>query len=478
MIRKVFIFLLIIVSLSADEYTQWLASQQQEYNQYKKSLDDEFSDMLKKDWEAFKTMYTPSSYKKPKPKVLPKITKPKQIPIKELKKSKKIKPIKILKEKIKQPKLIKKQPIKDGYLKINFKFYGQNIDLIYDKKLKFKFFSIDKEAISKVWQKLSKADTKGLITQINNYKNQYKLNDWAMYLLIYDIGYNIYQDTNKTNLFTWYILTKMQYDCKIGYNRDNIYLLAKVKEKLYQVSFFNIKNSRYYILTPKGRINSVGSIFTYQNSYPNATKKLSFDMDKHSIAIYTNKKEKNFSFYFEQKKYNVSAEYSNDLINFYKTFPQSEYRLYFDSKKSPLLSNTLLLKLKPLIEGKSELEAVNLLLRFVQTAFRYKTDNEQFHYEKVFFPEETIYYPYSDCEDRSIIFSYLVKHLLNLEVVGIKYKDHLASAVHFSTNINGDGFIFKGKKFIITDPTYINANAGMTMPQYKDSRFTIISEKL
>jgi len=34
--------------------------------------------------------------------------------------------------------------------------------------------------------------------------------------------------------------------------------------------------------------------------------------------------------------------------------------------------------LKPNLQGMSELEAVNFLLRFVQTAFDYKTDDQQF----------------------------------------------------------------------------------------------------
>ena len=109
--KTFFIILVAILFLNADEYSDWLASQNQQYTQYKKSLDNEFSDMLKKDWETFKTMSNPSSYKKPKPKVLPKITKPKKILPKELKKSKKVKPIKIVKEKIKQPQIIKKPTI-------------------------------------------------------------------------------------------------------------------------------------------------------------------------------------------------------------------------------------------------------------------------------------------------------------------------------------------------------------------------------
>ena len=93
------------------------------------------------------------------------------------------------------------------------------------------------------------------------------------------------------------------------------------------------------------------------------------------------------------------------------------------------------------------------------------------------FPEETINYPYSDCEDRSILFSYLVKNLLHLDIVGVKYNNHLATAVNFSSQVSGDKFTYKERSYTIADPTYINANAGMVMPQYKNSKFQIVSLK-
>ena len=482
MIKKLS-YLAFICSLStnvfASEYSDWLASQNQSFTMYKKSLDDEFSDMLKKQWTEYKTFNTPSAYNSKKPKVLPVIKKTIDIPLKELKKSVKIKIKPIKKTKASIPKRIIQKPIyKYGYSNIEFDFFNQNIKIQYDDKVKFDLFDINQNNISKSWKILSQTDYKKLIKQINNYSNLYKLNDWARYLLIHKIAMNIYDNKNKANIFTWFIFTKMKYDMKIAYSNENIYLLANVKEKLYQVSFFTLENKRYSILNPNGKAKSIGSIYTYPTSYPNANKKLTFDMQNHAINLSTNIKQRELEFKYKDTMYKISAKFSSDLIDFYKTFPQSQYNLYYNSKKSTILKNSLLVQLKPLIKNKTELEAVNLILRFVQNAFLYKTDQEQFSYEKVFFPEETLFYKYSDCEDRSILFSYLVKNLTKLDVVGVKYKDHLSAAVNFSTNIKGDKFSFNNKIFTITDPTYINANVGKTMPQYKNSRFTIINQSL
>ena len=123
--------------------------------------------------------------------------------------------------------------------------------------------------------------------------------------------------------------------------------------------------------------------------------------------------------------------------------------------------------LRPLVEGKSELDAVNLILRFVQISLEYKTDDDQFGREKFLFPEETLFYPYADCEDRTILFAFLVHHLTGLPVVALEYPGHVAAAVSFSQPVDGASFRFENKVWTITDPTYINASAGMAMPFYQ-----------
>jgi hypothetical protein len=274
------------------------------------------------------------------------------------------------------------------------------------------------------------------------------------------------------NLFSWFIMSKMHYDVKVGYNDNDIYLMSTIKHKLYQVAFFTLKTKRYYVLTPKGRIKKLDSIYTYKGRYPNTINSLNFEFAS-PIKISSHMQSRNLDFVYESHNYDLNASYSRDLVNFYKTFPQSDYRVYFKTT-SVNTANSLLKQLRPIVENKSELEAVNILLRFVQTSFKYKTDFNQFTYEKVFFPEETLFYEYSDCEDRSIIFSFLVKELTGLDVVAIKFSNHLATAVAFSSYIKGDSFNFNNKRYTMTDPTYINANVGMSMPKYANSTFKII----
>ena len=121
----------------------------------------------------------------------------------------------------------------------------------------------------------------------------------------------------------------------------------------------------------------------------------------------------------------------------------------------------------------NELDAANLLLNYVQIAFEYKTDDEVWGRERAFFPEETLYYPYCDCEDRAILFSRLVSDLLGLEAILVHYPGHLATAVHFNTDVKGDYFEVDGKRYIVCDPTFFNAPVGKTMTTMDNRKATV-----
>ncbi len=104
----------------------------------------------------------------------------------------------------------------------------------------------------------------------------------------------------------------------------------------------------------------------------------------------------------------------------------------------------------------------------MQTAFVYEYDDKVWGGDRAFFAEESLHYPYCDCEDRSILFTRLVRDLIGLKCVLVYYPGHLASAVQFTdSEVNGG-------KFIIADPTYIGATVGATMPDMDNASAKVI----
>ena len=193
-----------------------------------------------------------------------------------------------------------------------------------------------------------------------------------------------------------------------------------------------------------------------------------------SPELYKDIKAKVLNFNYMQKNYSVQTQYNKNLIGFFQYYPQTNIKVYFEALISAETEYALIKSLKPIIENKTEAEAVNILLRFVQKSFNYQTDDEQFGREKYLLMEETLYYPYSDCEDRSIFFAYLVRKLVGLEVIGLDYPGHIATAVKFSDNFSGDYVVRNNKKYMICDPTYVNSTLGMAMPKFKKIKPEIV----
>jgi hypothetical protein len=104
-------------------------------------------------------------------------------------------------------------------------------------------------------------------------------------------------------------------------------------------------------------------------------------------------------------------------------------------------------------------------------------------HDRAFFAEETLFYPYSDCEDHAILFSRLVRDLLHLPVVLVYYSSpasppHLATGVKFSEPLKGDNqdrlVMQSGDTFYICDPTNYVPKPGVTMREMKNNRAQVI----
>lgn len=99
---------------------------------------------------------------------------------------------------------------------------------------------------------------------------------------------------------------------------------------------------------------------------------------------------------------------------------------------------------------------------------------KQFGYERPLFGDESFYYPRNDCEDRAILYSILVRDLIGLDVVLVHYPGHLGTAVHFTENVAGSYYDVGGKHYVVCDPTYIGAGVGEVMPQFENTKVTIV----
>ncbi|MEA2104875.1 MAG: hypothetical protein U9P79_09595 [Candidatus Cloacimonadota bacterium] len=466
--------------MSQDSFEEYQKRQNEEMEKYASQQDKEFAEFLRKEWEEFQVFQGIQPDKTPKPVSPPKID---SVKVKNYSGKKIIrdiqKPQPESREVIAEIRDYSKKVESENRTVLNLEFFGDSISLEFDENWKnFHIDSVTKKGIANFWKQISESQFQPFISQAQHYKNLMELNDWAYYLLANTLAENIYPNSQKMkNLFVWFVLIKSGYNLKVGYNSNTIYLLAPAKQTMYGLPYLNIDNKRYFNLSFRDNTKTDQNIYTYKGNYADSNKSL-------DLNIYQNpnlKKDirtKRLEFCginSQDRPFPVLIKYNENLIEFYHNYPQTDFNVYFEAPISGETFSSFADGLKPLLKGKSEPEAVNILLRLVQKSFAYETDQEQFGREKYFFPEETIFYPFSDCEDRAVLFAYLVRKLLGLQVIGLNYPGHIATAVCFTDDIEGDSVKYDNKKYLICDPTYINATVGMEMPTAKNKKVEIIN---
>jgi hypothetical protein len=336
-------------------------------------------------------------------------------------------------------------------------FYGCKLNIAYDKSMLIRCSSASEEGVSKYWLDMSKQNYTAFVKQLEIQIRNYSLNDWGTYQLIKKISEQVYTNVNDQRCFQFFYLNQLAFDVKLAKSAGNLVLLIPIKEMVYGVSYLDIKGKRYFIMD-----NSGGSYYTFEKSILTSKKDISLQLTR-KLNLDESISKKKFTL---QNGKTICINYNLNDISFFNDYPQADLSVLFNASASSPAEESILKELKPMLVGFNELDAVNLILNFVQKKFEYKTDDEQFGKEKWFFPEDQLHYPYSDCEDRSVFFAYLVKKLLQLKVIGLNYPGHVAVAVAFNGQVNGNSISYKGNKYIIADPTYIGSSVGMCMPQF------------
>ena len=342
-------------------------------------------------------------------------------------------------------------------------FCGQKVYV--DKSLKgvCSIGNMRENAIADAYEAMCKADYKALVDDCRKVKKELNLNDWGIFLFVREASKTLCTDENAAVVMQQFLLNELGYKSKMARRADRNQMLLFVAAdcQVYGHPYFTKDGLNYYNLTS----NESCQFYMCQEDSPKAKSKLNMQVN-HAPALnagMVNSVHKNRS-----GSVAVSVDVPKSLMEFYGSMPQCDYSVYVNAEVNPSVASKVLSTLAPLVNGKSEAEAANLLINFVQTGFQYATDQEQFGYEKPFFVEELFYYPYCDCEDRSVLYSYLVRNLLKLDVVLLDYPNHIATAVCFNENVSGDFVTVGGKKYVVCDPTYIGASIGKAMPQFKN----------
>lgn len=448
----------------------------QKYNDFRTQANEQYAVFLKQAWEQYNAL---PAIPKPKDETVPPVT----IPEEDKDKTIKSNPIPI--KEVVVPPTPDPQPTPIAPIKENSQPQERTIDLVYCgtqcrirliKNLNLTLQNCSNEQLSNVWTQLSAEGVlNNTIRDCLAIRVGRNLCDWAYLNLLSSFSKAIYGNSNEATMLTSYIYAQSGYKMRLGRNEQNIYLLYASEHGIYDIAYFDIDGLKFYPFEcNKDQLEICDA------SLPKE-KPLSLYIPHNQQFEYKASKLRTLT----SKRYSdvqIHVQVNENMIDFYNTYPTSEinnnfmtrWAMYANTPLDEHVKKDLYPALKEKINGMNQLEAANKLLNWVQTAFVYEYDDKVWGHDRAFFAEETLYYPYCDCEDRSILFSRLTRDLLGLETILVFYPGHLASAVCFTENVSGDYISLNGKRYVITDPTYIGAPVGRTMPDMDNSQAHVI----
>lgn len=348
---------------------------------------------------------------------------------------------------------------------VQFELYGTKMQVrIPDEPLRLANTNQNTVAAAIEW--LTKGNYTAFIEDCQTLSQMHHLTDF-FYLRVVDAAVNAHLkgQSNEKQLLKAFILSQSGYKTRLALDENKrLLMLFGTDNIIYSRPYWTIDNTYYYADgDTDGRLQICNFAFPEEQSF-------SLVINREPRLALAPTEERTLSVEGD-KRLSVSVAEDKNLIQLLETYPSSQFganpvsrwALYANMPLSSQARNALYPQLQAIIEGLPVAEQLNLLLRWVQKSLVYEYDDKVWGHDRAFFADETLYYPYADCEDRSILFSRLVRDLIGLRVALVYYPGHLATAVEAPASVKGDYLTIDNSRFLVCDPTYIGAPIGRTM---------------
>ena len=303
---------------------------------------------------------------------------------------------------------------------------------------------------------------------LNGFRHLLPQSDGIYYTFVFESIKKIYPNhPNEARLLTEMLMKMAGLKVEIAFQNNNILLMVNTAQPLYQVTRMTTGNNEWkqedWFFWEPGESQLIQGGFSVADIEPtNTLKPLNLSISRLGILqgeIFTHQLP-----YIDpvtKSKDTFQIRVDHNLVKILGALPQMSPEIYFDAPVSKEVYTSLIEPLKARVKGMRTYESLGWLLRFVQNAFPYRTDEEQFGREKAMFLEEALLHPYTDCEDRSVLFAILVKEVLGRNVIGLDFPGHMAVGVETpKEEARGARIKYKGKIYMACDPSYVNGIPG------------------
>jgi len=455
------------------EFDNFNTQIQQDFHSFKSRNDSLFYTFLKQSWETYNLFVDqPNIY--PKPNKQPVFTGNQKTQKKLIDSLMNTDSLKSYQLKYLSPEKYQKLKKTTNELGSN-SFYGLPMPKIPQRPqvggTEYPLLELKEESIAQRFKMYRQSENQtDFLEDLAQTKDTYALNDWAIIQLLNELSKAHFEQENDRLLWVWYMLLQNNFKVRLGFQGDDVFLLAHFSTAIYYQPYLQIEQEKYYVLSLNNDALPSASLKTYAQNHPKQLK--AFNLLTTKLPHFKSTPQTHNIQYEET---DMALSYDRSLTTFYQSYPSTELSVYLNMPLSELARKQIQNSLGNALKNKPQLAQINLLLHFVQYGFAYENDEQQFSKERYLFAEEMLYFTKGDCEDRVILLDKLIKEFTSLETIVLLYPGHVVLGIAIEQTIFGATINYHSKKYYLADPTYLGADLGIQMTEYKTIKPQILT---
>lgn len=358
-----------------------------------------------------------------------------------------------------------------------FTYFGTDLSVRLDETKRVNLGKITPDRIADALLYFSTETYDNLLYDCLKIRQEYALCDWAYLMMLQQLADQFCgEGTDESTLLLGHLFCQSGYKIRYASDESGLHLLVASPHIIYGRAYYVIDGDMYYPMK-----NIAGAVDICLAQFPNE-KTLSLDIDRQPLLAW----ESDDTRTIRSKRYpeiELTFNTNRNLLAFYDCYPPSctdndpttRWLMYASTPVDEHVKAKIYPTLREKLQGLDDLEAVNRILNLIQTGLEYEYDDNVWGGDRAFFAEETLHYPFCDCEDRAILFTRLVRDLLDLDCALVYYPGHLGAAVRFKQTVAGTNYVTDaGSVYTVCDPTYINAYVGEQHPDYDNVEISLI----
>jgi hypothetical protein len=319
------------------------------------------------------------------------------------------------------------------------------------------------------------------LKKIGDYRRGMGLSDWHFYEIVARTSTLMFpsEPANFAVLFQWFVLRKSGIDARVFFSDAKIWLHAPAPDV--EFGFYIIEQDGKRLVNLSAwrdheKMEQVNAILPPVQP-DGAVMDMAMQIKQLPHLVNNQTIERLIEFTHLGETLRVQVRLNRDYLAMMDDYPYYSQAHYFQVGLSYEAESSLLPALEALMDGMNTMERISLLLSFTRTSFFYLDDHHRYGKEKPMTPEQTLYHSYSDCEDRSALFFYLVRKLIHVPAIVLDFQTHVGVALALP-DAAGEYIDYAGRKFIYCEPTGPQdiLKIGEMWPAVKGQKSRVISE--